>query len=338
MHQLSVPPAGGETAGRAGSPQAWQGAARLRFQRDAGGITRHQGGATAPLKVQRAFLEGEGRCQLPLLHTAGGLVGGDGLSLTATLEEGSRALLTSVAAQKVYGSVGRSRRSPEGAWASQRLRFALAAAADLEWLPQELVLYAGGLYEQSCRVDLEPGASWLGAEVVRLGLTAAGEDLGEGRWRSSLEIRRGGSGSVPGRWELVERLELGGEALSSAHGMAGQPVLGSLVWAAPERLDETRLSGLLEACRADRDGLPGDMACGPLEQGLLARYRGPSSMAARHWFTRIWRRIRAVRGLAEPVLPRVWPFQEDPLAAAVSPRSTRPGPSAPDGAAREPGR
>jgi urease accessory protein len=55
------------------------------------------------------------------------------------------------------------------------------------------------------------------------------------------------------------------------------------------------------------------MACGPLEQGLVARYRGPSSQAARHWFTRIWARIRAVRGLTAPQLPRVWPFQETPL-------------------------
>jgi urease accessory protein len=57
------------------------------------------------------------------------------------------------------------------------------------------------------------------------------------------------------------------------------------------------------------------MACGSLEQGLLARYRGPSSTAARSWFTRLWARIRAAQGLAAPELPRVWPFQERPFAA-----------------------
>ena len=49
------------------------------------------------------------------------------------------------------------------------------------------------------------------------------------------------------------------------------------------------------------------------EAGLVARYRGPSTTAARSWFTRIWFRIRAARGLAAPELPRVWPFQEEPL-------------------------
>jgi urease accessory protein len=69
-------------------------------------------------------------------------------------------LLTSVAAQKVYGSVGRSRLAPQGRWAQQELLFQLAAGADLEWLPQELVLFADGLFEQICRVELAPGASW----------------------------------------------------------------------------------------------------------------------------------------------------------------------------------
>ncbi|MFN5192891.1 MAG: urease accessory protein UreD, partial [Cyanobacteriota bacterium] len=60
-------------------------------------------------------------------------------------------------------------------------------------------------------------------------------------------------------------------------------------------------------------GLAGAMVCGALDQGLVARYRGPSSQAARVWFTRRWARIRASRGLAAPELPRCWPFQEQPL-------------------------
>lgn len=297
-------------------PTPWHGTAALRFRLspsdDAASLTTHQGRATAPLKVQRARCRGDGRCELPILHTAGGLVGGDRLSVSAILEAGSRALLTSVAAQKVYGTVGRSRRTPAGEWACQELDFRLAEGADLEWLPQELILYGGGLFEQQAKVELAEGASWLGAEVVRLGRTACGEGLGEGRWRSRLEIRRvGGQGS---RWELVDRLELAGEALHDLHGMGGEPVFGSLVWAAPAPLQASQLTTLLQACRSDREGLEGAMACGALEQGLVARYRGPSSAAARHWFTRIWGRIRSERQLSSPELPRVWPFQEDPLA------------------------
>ncbi len=308
------------------SPQPpWHGQARLRFELSATG-TRFQGRCSAPLKVQRGFLRADGRCELPLLHTAGGLVGGDRLSVDIALAADSRALITSVAAQKVYGSIGRSRRAPQGDWALQELNIELAAGADLEWLPQELVLYADGLYEQRARVTLAATASWLGAEVVRLGRSAAGEQLGAGRWRSLLEIRRLEAGSdvqddvdTPqldsggGSWVLVDRIELGGESLQGEHGMGGQPVFGSLVWAAPATLPAGELAALLDQCRQERQGLVGEMACGALEPGLVARYRGPSTTAARSWFTRIWSRIRAARGLAAPELPRVWPFQEEPL-------------------------
>jgi urease accessory protein len=241
-------------------------------------------------------------------------VGGDQLNITAQLGPGSRVLLTSVAAQKVYGSIGRSRVSPAGAWARQELNFKVGAGADLEWLPQDLVLYANGLYEQRTRVWLASGASWLGAEVVRLGRTAAAETLGEGRWRSLLEIEREGPNGEGGHWELVDRLELGGEGLLQGHGMAAEPVFGSLVWAAPQPLAAAPLAQLLAACRADRGDLPGELACGALEQGLVARYRGPSSQAARTWFSRLWARIRAANRLAPPERPRVWPFQEEPFA------------------------
>lgn len=288
---------------------SWQGTASLRFHPGSAGTT-HQGGATAPLKVQRAFQAADGRCELPILHTAGGLVGGDRLSIEASLDNDSRVLLTSVAAQKVYGTVGRSRLAPEGQWARQQLRFDLGARGDLEWLPQELVLFEGGLFVQNCRVELAADASWLGMDVVRLGRSADAETLREGRWRSSVEILRAG------RWSLVERLELGGAGLECPHGMAALPVFGSLVWAAPAPVSET----LLAHCRRDRHGLGGQMACGLLEHGLVARYRGPSTQAARYWFTRIWARIRAERGLTPPQLPRVWPFQEAPFNPPPSAR------------------
>ena len=87
------------------------------------------------------------------------------------------------------------------------------------------------------------------------------------------------------------------------------------MWAAPQPPGAAALAKLLADCRSDRQGLEGEMACGALDQGLIARYRGPSSQAARFWFTRVWARIRAARGLSAPELPRVWPFQEQPLGS-----------------------
>ena len=131
----------------------WHGRCELRFEHrqtkhgDAG--TVHQGGCSAPFKLLRAEQGKNGRCELPILHTAGGLVGGDQLSIALDLNTNSRCLITSVAAQKVYGSIGRSRLHPEGQWARQQVHCKLANSSDLEWLPQELVLYANALFEQA---------------------------------------------------------------------------------------------------------------------------------------------------------------------------------------------
>ena len=291
-------------------PDPWRGSCKLQFLSTEHG-TIHQGGCSAPFKLLRAEQGDDGRCELPLLHTAGGLVGGDRLSIDLALEPNSRALITSVAAQKVYGSVGRSRLHPEGAWSRQRVTGHLEPGSDLEWLPQELVLYADALLEQQLTVTLPRDASFLSAEIVRLGRTAAGETLKRGCWRSSLALQRS-EGDIQ-RWEMVDRLELGDSDLNSVHGLAGAPVFGSLIWAAPMQLDKKAMTSLLEGSREDRCGLEGVMRCSSLQQGMIARYAGQSSRDARFWFSRIWSRTRALRGLQPARIPRVWPLQEEPL-------------------------
>ena len=292
----------------------WLGTCRLQFSADAD-TTHHQGGCTAPFKLMRAERGNDGRCELPLLHSAGGLVGGDQLSVDLELGDKSRALITSVAAQKVYGSIGRSRLHPKGTWANQSVSCRLSSNSDLEWLPQELVVYADALVEQNLDVQLADDASFLSAEIVRLGRTAAGEDLGQGCWRSAVSLRRIGENGT--RWEQVDRLELSGDALHHRHGLNGDAVFGTLIWAAPAPLTNPTLQSLLSNARNDRAGLEGQMQCSGLEQGLIARYVGPSSRDARFWFSRIWARTRAQRQLSEPRIPRVWPLQEQPLRQQV---------------------
>jgi hypothetical protein len=76
-------------AGALAGMTGWQAEAWLQLSLRADGSgTMHQGGATAPLKWQRGFPQGGGRLGLPLLHTAGGLVGGDGLAVRIGLDAG----------------------------------------------------------------------------------------------------------------------------------------------------------------------------------------------------------------------------------------------------------
>ena len=273
--------------------------------------TIHQAKCTAPLKVMRVFNDKkDGRCEIPILHSAGGIVGGDQLTINVNAEEDSVAICSTVAAQKVYGSRGRSKLNPQGSWANQKCFFQIKQNSDFEWMPQELIVYQGGLFEQNMTVNLDPSSSFLCVDLVRLGRTAAEEQLGSGVWRSSLEIFRDNNQGK--HYEFSDRLELSGEALKSIHGLEQKPVFGSLTWITPKKIMQKDLSDLLVECRQQRAGLEGFMTCSLLENGISARYTGSSTQSARFWFYRIWSLTRVLRKLSMPEYMRIWPMQENP--------------------------
>ena len=92
----------------------WHGTCDLRLfkkpgSRDIENVTTiHQAKCQAPLKIMKVFNNKEdGRCEVPILHSAGGIVGGDQLTINVNAEENSRAICSSVAAQKAL-SIGKS--------------------------------------------------------------------------------------------------------------------------------------------------------------------------------------------------------------------------------------
>ena len=293
----------------------WHGRCQLTFLRTARG-THHQGACCAPLKLLRAQHGTDGRCEVPILHTAGGLVGGDALSVDMALQPGSRALITSVAAQKVYGSAGRSIINPKGQWTEQTVDCTLADNSDLEWFPQEVIIYANALHHQSLNVNLGRNTSFFSAEIARLGRSASNETIENGCLKSELCIKR--CVNKEEKWELIDRLLTNQQSFEHVHGLAHSPVLGTLVWISPSALPTEQMTGLLNNARDQRQGLEGTMRCGPLEQGFIARYVGDSTRDARFWFSRIWRLTRELRSLSHPDIPRSWPMQEQPLSMLKS--------------------
>ena len=167
----------------------WHGRCQLTFIHTTRG-THHQGACCAPLKLLRAQRGSDGRCEVPILHTAGGLVGGDALNVDMSLQPESRALITSVAAQKVYGSAGRSVINPQGQWTEQKVNCSLADNSDLEWFPQEVIIYANALHHQTFSINLGRNSSFFSAEIARLGRSASNETIQNGCFKSELYIKR----------------------------------------------------------------------------------------------------------------------------------------------------
>ncbi|MFS0515517.1 urease accessory protein UreD [Nostoc sp. UIC 10607] len=249
-------------------------------------IYNHQ---QAPLKVQRPFYpEGEKVCHSVILHTAGGVVGGDRLSSNIHLQPQAQALITTAAASKIYRS--------NGLQARQTIQMQVDAGACLEWLPQETILFNDAIYRQDLRVELATGASWLGWEITRFGRSARGEKFLQGEWRSHTEIWQR---DVP-LW--IDRQCLGGseDIFHSPHGLAGKPIVGSLVWVAGAVSGE-----IVEKTRNLWDG-EGEAGVSRLQHGLLCRYRGASTSEVRNWFINVWQMLRVSFLNCGNCIPRVW--------------------------------
>jgi urease accessory protein len=170
------------------------------------------------------------------------------------------------------------------------------AGACLEWLPQETILFNDAIYRQDLRVELATGASWLGWEITRFGRSARGEKFLQGEWRSHTEIWQQG---VP-LWIDRQCLRGSEDIFHSPHGLAGKPIVGSLVWVGGAVSAE-----IVEKTRSLWNG-EGEAGASRLQHGLLCRYRGSSTSEVRNWFIDIWQLLRVSFLNRGNCIPRVW--------------------------------
>ncbi len=207
--------------------------------------------AIAPLKIQRTF-QRDGLCDVLLLHTAGGIVAGDRLDYTLQLAAGARVRCRSASAGKIYRN--------EGQASHTHISITQAPHSYLEWCPRESIVFNAAQHQQQLRIDLAPGAIWVGWDIVRLGRTARGEHFQQGSWRTDIEIWQAGQPL----WLDRQQINGGSSSLTSLNGLAGQSVMASLC-----------VVGLPEYVPPPLEG----WGITQLPQATVLRHRGESSEA-----------------------------------------------------------
>ncbi|BDA70990.1 Urease accessory protein UreD [Rivularia sp. IAM M-261] len=292
------------------TPNSWHGKLDLVYAHRQGATQLIHAHHQAPLKVQRPFYpEGKLVCHSVILHTAGGVVGGDKLSSNFQLRPNSQVLITTAAAGKIYRSNGRL--------AMQNIDIKVDAGATLEWLPQETIVFDGAIYRQDTRINLAENATLIGWEITRFGRSARGEKFLQGNWKSYTEVWQ------QGKPLWVDRQWLPGneEVFHSPHALNGQPVVGTLVFVgqavSPEIIEKTRSLYTQQRHSPQRGEPPhGDgsselsthhsFGVTRLEHGFLCRYRGSSTSEVRNWFTAVWQLLRQSLLGRSDCIPRVW--------------------------------
>jgi urease accessory protein len=217
------------------------GAATALRQRALGQVVlavARRGPATRALRVSEA---GSLRVRMPrvgqtleavLINTGGGVAGGDRFMVDVDAGPGSQIALTTPTAERIYRS--------DGATAEITVRLALAAGAELAWLPQETIVFDHARVRRRFEADVTADARLLLCEAAVFGRAARGEEVREGFFEDRWRIRRDGrllygdtlrfAGPISA---LLDRPALGG----------GARAVATLLYVAPDaerRLEEAR--------------------------------------------------------------------------------------------------
>jgi urease accessory protein len=274
------------------NPSQWQGILELDYQKINNSTQLVKAYSQAPLKIQRSFYpEGKDICHSIILHTAGGMVGGDRLSQTINLQPETQVLLTTPAASKIYRSSGET--------AQNTINIEIQEQAYLEFIPREIIIFNGAIFSQNLRVNLAPNACYLGWEITRFGRTARGEIFNQGQWKSCTEIWQNGCPVWVDRQGFIANEEI----LNSPHGLGGKPVIATLTWVG-QPVSEDIVKNIRQLWSQRETSSQAGVT--QLISGLLCRYRGNSTQEVINWFTDVWQLLRQNYTGKSIVKPRVW--------------------------------
>src|SRR4051812_43730550 len=119
-----------------------------------------------------------------LINTAGGIAGGDRFDLDVKAGQGTRLVVTTAAAEKIYRSLGPT--------SHVSVNLDVACGATLAWLPQETILFDQARLSRTIDVSLAADARLFLAEAIVFGRTGMGEVVEEGALLDHWRVRRGG--------------------------------------------------------------------------------------------------------------------------------------------------
>ncbi len=227
-----------------------------------------------------------GWAEVTTLNTSGGVASGDRLLSAFAVGPGARAVVSAQAAERFY-------RAPAGGLPSfVRTQIDVAAAAWLEWLPQETILFNNCALDRRLEINLAPDARFLGVESLVFGRAAMGEQVEQARLHDALRVRR------DGRWLLHDTVRMDGPIaalLARPSVAAGARAVATLLHVAPDA------EAFLTPVRDALEESGAETGVSAWNGMLVARMLAPDSAMLRQAVAVALNVIRAPRAL-----PRVW--------------------------------
>ena len=153
-----------------------------------------------PWRVVRGFKVSSGELLAHVHNMSGGILDSDSLSWRIDVAPGAQAQVTSTGATRVYRSRG------AGSIASQHAAVTVGENAYLEYLPDQLIPFAGSRFDQITRVELNRGASLIWWDRVAPGREASGERFRYASLASVFELAVEARPVAMERWTLTPQI------------------------------------------------------------------------------------------------------------------------------------
>lgn len=242
-----------------------------------------------PLRVQRPFYPEPGACHVYLLHPPGGVVGGDRLQVSVTVEPQAHALITTPGATKFYRSAGKK------ALLSQSLH--VHKDACLEWFPQENIFFPGAAVDCITDIHMHKGAQLFAWEITCLGRPTNAEVFDEGCLLARFNVYQ------DGKPILLETQRVSSvRHLNASAGLRNYPMQALFVASACTEVE-------LELCRdiIEQQALADLPVALTLLDGLLVfRALGSSTEQLQKIMVPLWHALREKILHKKPITPRIW--------------------------------
>ncbi|WP_281559310.1 urease accessory protein UreD [Thalassomonas sp. RHCl1] len=284
--------------------RAWFARLALEFSFGAYGTKLSSVKRHGPLSVQKAFYpEGADCAHLYLLHPPAGIVSGDCLAISASVNEKAHALLTTPGANRFYRArcdtrLGESKQR-------QQVTLKLAKQAVLENFPLEILVYNGADAVSTLDIHLSRQSSYLGWDIVCLGLPKSEQPFNSGGFTQVNRIY------LEQALTYHDRIHINAEngLLTHPAGLGGNSVFGTFIIAAGALFgDGKQRQALIDNIRAylEQGQAQQHISISDINGILVARYLGNSAQQCRLLFTGIWQLVRPLCLNREISEPRIW--------------------------------
>jgi urease accessory protein len=268
----------------------WKASLTLYFEKRLNRTVLAKRAHKGPLVIQKIlYPEGDLTPHGVIIHPPGGVAGGDQLSIDLSLKNGAQALLTTPGATKWYKSAGRQ--------AQQHINIHLEDDSQLEWLPQENIVFEDGNVELNTSVNLSDKAIFSTWDIVCLGRKASGEAWQTGRFKQRVAIKRNGRLI----WNELALMTPDSLVMKSVAGLRGNVIFGGFVVAAGAVPEE-----IVDACRLISVSSSARIGVSALPDVFTARYIGQCTQEARTYFEALRQCLRPWYASKEAVAPRIW--------------------------------